>query len=366
MGITGLSSFLKNQRSTYKLSVPVSWFKGCRIAIDTYLIGYAYMSTAIGSESKKILSSKNMEIDEKSLMKKWLQRFISTIFTFKEAGLKPVFVIDGKAPPEKAATRAKRNLTKQNVRDEINSLKDKLKDEELHLDLETRKKIVSIMSRDVRINQNQWDRLIEVIELFGIPVIKAKGEGEALCSTLVKQGKCTAVFTQDSDAGAYLAPIVITDIETASFNSEGVRLQQCTVIYYNRLFKMLGLKPEQFVHFCAMLKNDYIDNVPNFGPVKCFNLIKKYGLIENIPKEEFPDPNPELRKRTIDIFKEEGQIEEGGLEEYPIREDITTELNSKGILQHSYRLLRLLGVNSSKYEIQTENSFEDENPAELL
>lgn len=367
MGISGLSTHLKKQAPGYKLKVPTRWFRGKKIAVDTYLLSYAYMSTAIGAEAKKVIASKTLEIDDKSLTRRWLQRFLGTIATLKDAEFEPVFIFDGKAPVEKTRTRERRNTAKQNVRDEINILKEKLKNEEESLDMATRRRIVDIMSRDVRIYQHHWQELTNLLTELGFPVVTAKGEGEALCATLVKQGKCAAVFTQDSDAGAYLTPIVITEIESPVYTVSGTKYQQCTVIYYYRLFKMLKLKPEQFVDLCAMLENDYVDNVFRFGPAKCHSLIQKYGSLKAIPTSEYPDTVPEERRRAVELFQTEGEIDKGDIHAVPFSPTITNQLAAKGLLQSASRLLQLMGIVSKpSVAVFDEDQLEGHNPVDLL
>src|SRR6185369_2899791 len=37
--------------------------------------------------------------------------------------------------------------------------------------------------------------------------------------------------------------------------------------------------------FCLMCGNDYVKNVPQYGPVRCKILLDKYGGLDNIPDE---------------------------------------------------------------------------------
>ena len=365
MGINGLSSFLAKKAPHYRRLVPTEWFANKWIAVDTYLLGYAYMSTAIGGEAKKVMHTKDMKLDHDSLMNKWLSRFMSTIATMKEAKMNPVFVFDGKPPIEKELTRNRRNENKNNVRNEINQLQSKLEDEDLETDIATRERITKLLARDVRITPQHWNRLINLLKDLGIPVIKAKGEGEALCATLVRNGECYAVFTQDSDAGAYLTPRVITRIDTPMFTETGKRVQQCEVIYYNQVFQKLELSPEQFVDLCCMCSNDYSDNIPNWGPNKCYNLLIKYGNIDNIPKEVY-DWTPLNHHRVREIFNTPGEIEDGCIEEGEMCSDINNKLAGMGLLRSATRLLNLLKGSSSSSSDYNYYPPEDYDSMELL
>lgn len=49
----------------------------------------------------------------------------------------------------------------------------------------------------------------ELLELFGVPVLEAKGEAEALCAELNRKGLVDACITADSDAFLFGAKCVI-------------------------------------------------------------------------------------------------------------------------------------------------------------
>lgn len=348
MTIKGMAIFLKKRMPFYRRSVPVEWFRGKRIAVDTYLLAYAYMSTAIASEAKKLVHARKMEIDQSALTTRWLSRFISTMTLMIEAGMKPVLVLDGESPPEKKETRAKRQGIKSDVREQIAILKDRLQSEDLETDIATREQICKLMARDIKVTKYHMDRLTELMESMGIPIIQAKGEGEALCATLVKEGKCHAVFTKDSDAGAYLAPIVILEIENATYDSTGRRYQCCEVIYYKQVFKALNLTPEQFVDLCIMSGSDYGDNVPGKGTGKCYPLLLKYGSIENIPLDKLDTPQLNYQ-RIRQLFSARAEITTGDVEDGIVAPDLAQKLASAGLLKSGSRLLQLL---SSQYSLK--------------
>lgn len=55
-----------------------------------------------------------------------------------------------------------------------------------------------------------------MLKLLGIPVLKAKGEAEALCAQLNREGYVDACVTSDSDAFLYGAHCVIKRIQPNS------------------------------------------------------------------------------------------------------------------------------------------------------
>lgn len=52
----------------------------------------------------------------------------------------------------------------------------------------------------------------ELIKLLGMPILRAKGEAEALCAQLNKEGHVDACITADSDAFLFGANCVIKSL----------------------------------------------------------------------------------------------------------------------------------------------------------
>jgi len=55
-----------------------------------------------------------------------------------------------------------------------------------------------------------------LLELLGVPVLKAKGEAEALCAQLNREGLVDACITSDSDAFLFGANCVIKNMQPNS------------------------------------------------------------------------------------------------------------------------------------------------------
>ena len=343
MTIKSLSSFLKDKFPGHRRRVPAEFFARRRIAIDGHLLSYAYMSTAIAAEAKKLLHSQSKVIDQKSLMERWLGRWLAQITILKEARWIPIVVLDGgEVPVEKTATRAKRNEGKLNVREELKGLEVEIAQEDLSMNMSARERRVKLMARDVHVTEQHFSRLRKLLETAGVSMIQARGEGEALCASLVKEGKCYAVLTQDSDCGTYLAPVVIISIENPTYDPSGRRYQYCEVIYYRQVMSKLGLTPEQYIDFCIMCGTDYNDNVPNWGPAKCYKLIQEYGSLEKIPVAKY-DTGPLNYQRVREIFAGKYEMASGDL--HPPLVDIgelTRVLAGYGLLRNANRLLSIL------------------------
>ncbi|XP_075501063.1 flap endonuclease GEN-like 1 isoform X1 [Primulina tabacum] len=118
--------------------------------------------------------------------------FFRAVNLFSKFGAYPVFVLDGTPSPLKSRARIARYCRASGL-----DLSSKLEAEE-----------------GVSVERNGAFRkcveeCVELLELLGMPVLKAKGEAEALCAQLNSEGHVDACITADSDAFLYGAKCVI-------------------------------------------------------------------------------------------------------------------------------------------------------------
>jgi 5'-3' exonuclease len=181
----------------------------------------------------------------------------------QERNFDPVFVFDGGYLPEKEGERSKRF-------------------EKMCRSFELRKLcIVSIGGDEIEVEKSAAPSTKPIaedylafklaIENLGIKTRKAKFEAEALCSMLCLNGEVDCVITEDSDALAYLSPLTMLHVGTADE----------VVIHMKHLLELLHLSQEKFRDFCVLLGNDFNSRIKGVGPVKAFDLIQKFGTLED-------------------------------------------------------------------------------------
>ncbi|KAK2822158.1 hypothetical protein Q5P01_022223 [Channa striata] len=166
--------------------------------------------------------------------------------TFLEYDIKPVFVFDGQPPKEKSAVLKKRAESAG-----WNS------------------------TYRTGTTSSQTKECSQLLELLGVPVIKAPGDAEALCAHLVKQKKVDAVASEDMDTLPFGGSILIRQLN-AKKKSE--------VIEYSlpKLLTKLDLSQQEFVDLCILLGCDYCDKIKGLGPIKALKLIQQHRTIENV------------------------------------------------------------------------------------
>lgn len=303
MGIKGLRSFLRKYSPSIFIKVP-SWksFAGERIAIDASVYLYKYMST-----SNKSCGN-------------WIDMFINLIVKLRKNNVRPVFIFDGKPPPEKENTqktrRSGRGKTEQKMLEieeciEILSSCDSIPIDLLeriknitNIDMEgfSKRELLKDLnirynkesSRFITIGQNEYKKLQDLLNAMGLPWYIAAGEAERTCAWLCKFGYVKAVLSTDSDVLVYGAPLFITEI-TLEEN------KIIEMIRYNDVIESLDLTREQFTDFCIMCGTDYNNNIRNVGPVKAYRLLQEHQSLDGISKI-IPDTDILMYERVRELF----------------------------------------------------------------
>jgi flap endonuclease-1 len=199
-----------------------------------------------------------------------------------EAGIRPIYVFDGRPHALKARTIQERRKRKEQAE----------KDYQIALaagDLQTAK---SKASQTSRLTDDMITESKELLLALGIPTVQAPGEGEAQASHIVQQNKAYAVGSQDFDCLLFGTPLLARNLTS----SERRRLpgKQAFVKVVPELLRLdQGLKQneltrEQLVDIAILLGTDFNDGIKGYGPKKSLTAIKEHGNLEHL-LEKNPD-----------------------------------------------------------------------------
>lgn len=180
--------------------------------------------------------------------------FFRTINLFSRFGAFPVFVVDGTPSPLKSQMRIARFFRGSGI--DISSL--------------------PVAEEGVSVERNHKfakcvRECIELIKLLGMPVLKAKGEAEALCAQLNKEGHVDACITADSDAFLFGANCVIKSLRP---NTK----EPFECYYMSDIEAGLGLKRKHLIAICLLVGNDYDSNgVEGIGLETALRFVKSFS-----------------------------------------------------------------------------------------
>ena len=214
-----------------------------------------------------------------------------------EAGIKPVWVFDGKAPELKSKELEKRKEQKIKAEEE----KTKAIEEG---DFEKAK---AMAGRSIRITPEMTADAKKLVKLMGCPVIEAPGEAEAQCAQMCKLGLAFGTASEDMDSLTFGSSFLMR-----GFNS---KKEPITQIDLSKMLEGFDMTMDEFIDLCILCGCDYTHSIGGVGPVKAFNLVKEHGKIEGVletlkrhnddpnKKQKYVIPEQFLFEESRDLFK---------------------------------------------------------------
>ncbi|XP_015582634.1 flap endonuclease GEN-like 1 isoform X2 [Ricinus communis] len=130
----------------------------------------------------------------------------------------------------------------------------------------------------------------ELLELFGMPVLKANGEAEALCAQLNSQGLVDACITADSDAFLFGAKCVIKSIKPNS--KEPFECYQMSDIESG-----LALKRKHLIAIALLVGNDH-----DLNGVQGIGVDTALRFVQTFHEDEILNCLREIGKGNTNIF----------------------------------------------------------------
>ena len=232
MGIKNLNRFLMDncsKRSIKKMHLKT--FMNKTVVIDTSIYMYKFMS-------------------ENAL----LENMYLLISILKHYKITPIFIFDGKPPPEKKDLLHRRKLEKKEAQDKYKllemSLTNDISDErreELLLELE------SLKRQFVRIKEEDVQNVKALMDAYGVAYYNSLGEADELCAYLMKEQKAWACLSDDMDMFLYGCKRVMRHIS----------LLNHTVIFYDfdLILKDLQMSEQNFREIMVISGTDYNINL---------------------------------------------------------------------------------------------------------
>ena len=229
MGIRYLNRFLKDNASNSIKLCKLTELSGKKIAVDISIYMYRF-------------ACDNTLIENIYLM----------LSVFRHYNIIPIFIFDGKPPPEKRELLQKRKEDKQEAEEEYNKLKTSL---ELNKDMDDADKQEIIYSMDmlkkkfVSISKNDTDKIKNLIRAYGATYYDAPGEADELCAMLTIKEKVWGCLSEDMDMFIYGCPRVIRYLSL---------LNHTAVIYDVKGFlHNLGISQKELREICVLSGTDY-------------------------------------------------------------------------------------------------------------
>lgn len=289
MGIKDLNKLIEKYSPNGKKSKFLHHYSGKVITIDTSI--YLYQG---------ILDSGNIY----EPMIKHAMRLLSN-------GIIPLYIFDGKPPPEKDNVINKRKEDKQELVKKRDCIAQLIKQKETedtkeeinenlvtefdNLSIKELKKIFKEIDRKiVFITKEMTDGCKKLFNLMGIPYIQARGEADPLCARLVKDGIAYGCISQDFDILAHGGNILLRNFKNWK--------NEIDEYYLPDILQDTKLQYDEFLDVCILCGCDYSQTIRNIGVERGFKYIKEYNNIENLLEFIKRDTEERLKKKKKEKY----------------------------------------------------------------
>ncbi len=197
-----------------------------------------------------------------------------------EAGVKPVFIFDGKPPEMKLSTIRKRNEVRESAKLKYAEAREKGLAEEAYKYAQASSKVDAAIVEDS----------MRLLSLMGIPFVNAPSEGEAQAAHMVKKGDADKIASQDYDSLLFGCPEVIRNLTISGkrkLPKKNIYVDvKPEIIDLGKNLDELGINQIQLIDIAICVGTDYNEGIEGIGPKKALKLIKEYGSLENILNEK--------------------------------------------------------------------------------
>ena len=212
--------------------------------------------------------------------------FYRTI-NFLEFGIKPIYVFDGTPSELKLDTIKERRRIKEDAKEKMIKAQEKE-------DFREAKKFAQMTSK---LDTNMIEDSKKLLKYLGIPIVEASSEGEAQSAFLVEAGDAWACASQDYDTLLFGGKRLIRNF--AISRSKKVRDTTVTLdieyISLSKFLENLNITQEQLIEMGILIGTDFFPGIKGIGQHKAYNLIKKFGSLENILKNKVKVGNIEIQ-----------------------------------------------------------------------
>lgn len=262
MGIKNLNKFLHEKCRKNSISkIHFREISGKTIVIDTSIYLYQFLGDG-------------------SLMEN-MYLFISIMRLYN---ITPIFIFDGKPPPEKTDLLKQRYIEKKNAQQKYNSLYSLL----TNMTIEERRlaelEMNNLKRQFVKIYDEDIKKVKELMDAYNVTYFDSPNEADDLCVYMVKSGKAWGCMSDDMDMFVYGCPYIIRNLS----------LMKHTITLYKteNILQDLNLSEKEFREILTISGTDYnIYSTTSLSEtMKWFYEFKKYKEncdLNNTPYYEF-------------------------------------------------------------------------------
>ncbi len=229
-------------------------------------------------------------------------------------GMRLVFVFDGRPPQLKHAEIEKRREVRE-------------KFEEQYREAVAAGDYKAAMAKAVMTGRLTVEGIADakrLLDLLGIPWVRAPSEGEAQAAYMAAKGDVWASNSQDYDSLLFGAPRLVRYITIQGeewLPSKGhARKLQPEVIDLDEMLASLQLTRNQLIDVGILIGTDFNPGIRGVGPKTALKLVKKHGHLEELPPEIREQLTPDIQA-IRDLYNHPPATDNYTLDEKPLQEE---------------------------------------------
>lgn len=255
-----------------KEEITISHLAKKRVGIDSYNMLYQFLASIRGPDGQPLTDSHGNVTSH-------LTGLFYRTLNLVDAGVKPVFVFDGKPSKLKAETLKKRS--------EIRTDAEKKSSDALKIgDMAAAQKFGS---RALKMTPDMINEAKELLTLIGIPVIQASQEGEAQASVMCAKGQLEGVVSQDFDCLLFGAKDLYRYIGFSGKRKVPGKNFFVEIkpehINLEKALAELKLSRQKLIWLGLLVGTDFNEKFPKIGPKTALKLVQNFDSFESIVEE---------------------------------------------------------------------------------
>jgi flap endonuclease-1 len=216
-----------------------------------------------------------------------------------EAGVRPIYVFDGKPPELKSTEIERRAAIKKKAAHEYGAAVERG-------DMVAAQKFAKMTSR---LSFGMVDQAKDVLTALGVPWVQAPSEGEAQAAFMNRKGDAWATVSQDYDSLLFGAPRLVRNLTISGrrkLPSKPVYIDiEPELVKLDDVLRELKIGRQQLIDIGIMLGTDFNpDGFKGIGPKKALKVIHEFGSLKGaLEQKKLPEEGQEADFNAItDIF----------------------------------------------------------------
>lgn len=252
---------------------------GKRIALDAFNVIYQFLTIVRDRMTGEPLR------DSHGMVTSHLSGLLYRTSNLLEAGMKPVFVFDGKPPALKHATVQARIEQKEEAKKKWEAA------------VAAGEEAIKYAQAAAELTPDMVEHAKLLLDCMGVPWIQAPSEGEIQCAFMCKRGDVWASGSQDYDSLLAGSPRLVRNLSITGKrkvpNKEVYIDVKPQLIELEPTLAKLGITHDQLVVLGILVGTDYSEGVKGVGPKSALKLVQEHKTLgEVLEHVEWTSPVP--------------------------------------------------------------------------